>query len=383
MAPRHALAERRRACGLSQERLAELIRVDRSTIVRWESGETSPRPSLRAPLARALKMSLDDLSELLNTSEMVPAAVGAKRRDSSQVPSIGEPYVQSIYRRIESLLDLDHKMGGKQSAPLALSAFQSVYARLGRSPVEKNCERDLYAAASELAEVAGWFLYEAAEPAMARQTSHQALTLAQLSGKRDIELLVMQNLAMQEAQNGRPMEALFIAQTVLERAPLPPMVEALFRFREALIFAQIGRSSDSRRSLNMAMSIHSTGGSDSDPKWTWWVDGRQISWFQGRVESDLGNASDSVQKLHDAVALTPPEQTRSRYYHLADLMRVQASFGAWTDAARTASELEEYLGVIGSGLVHEIFRETLALATLDRSRSKDVVEMIRDGAKIR
>jgi len=59
------LAARRKATGHSQEQLAEHLRVERSTVARWEAGETVPQPWFRPRIARALRVSLDDLDELL------------------------------------------------------------------------------------------------------------------------------------------------------------------------------------------------------------------------------------------------------------------------------------------------------------------------------
>jgi DNA-binding XRE family transcriptional regulator len=58
---RTQLALRRKAVGLSQEQLAERLGVDRSTVVRWESGETLPQPWLRPKIARALQVSVAHL----------------------------------------------------------------------------------------------------------------------------------------------------------------------------------------------------------------------------------------------------------------------------------------------------------------------------------
>lgn len=62
---RHRLAQRRKMAGYSQEQLAEVLRVERSTVVRWERAETEPRPWLRPRLARALGISGDILAEML------------------------------------------------------------------------------------------------------------------------------------------------------------------------------------------------------------------------------------------------------------------------------------------------------------------------------
>jgi tetratricopeptide (TPR) repeat protein/DNA-binding XRE family transcriptional regulator len=64
-AKRRRLAQRRKALGLTQEKLAELLGVERSTVVRWERGETQPQPWLRPKLAEALRVSADRIEQLL------------------------------------------------------------------------------------------------------------------------------------------------------------------------------------------------------------------------------------------------------------------------------------------------------------------------------
>ena len=59
--------------GVSQQRLADELEVDRVTVARWESGERSPRGALRAKYAELL----GELQRaLVNTGrEAVPAGV--------------------------------------------------------------------------------------------------------------------------------------------------------------------------------------------------------------------------------------------------------------------------------------------------------------------
>ena len=66
-AKRQQLAQRRKALGLTQEALAGQLGVERTTVVRWERGETEPLPSIRPRLANALRVSADRLVELLAT----------------------------------------------------------------------------------------------------------------------------------------------------------------------------------------------------------------------------------------------------------------------------------------------------------------------------
>jgi transcriptional regulator with XRE-family HTH domain len=66
---RIALAQRRKAIGLTQERLAELLRVDTSTVRRWEAGSAEPLPWMRPRIANALKVSVEALARLLHDGD--------------------------------------------------------------------------------------------------------------------------------------------------------------------------------------------------------------------------------------------------------------------------------------------------------------------------
>ncbi|GAA3029866.1 helix-turn-helix domain-containing protein [Actinokineospora globicatena] len=59
------MAARKRA-GFTQEKFAEAVGVDRSTVGRWESGTRSPQFYQRPELADLLKISVARLVELLD-----------------------------------------------------------------------------------------------------------------------------------------------------------------------------------------------------------------------------------------------------------------------------------------------------------------------------
>lgn len=47
--------------GLSQERLANLLKVDRSIVAKWETGKSMPRAELLPKIAKILGCTVDDL----------------------------------------------------------------------------------------------------------------------------------------------------------------------------------------------------------------------------------------------------------------------------------------------------------------------------------
>lgn len=57
------LRDQRRRHGLEQVDIAERVGVKQQTVSRWENGEAIPRGRFLLPLANALEVSLDQLSE--------------------------------------------------------------------------------------------------------------------------------------------------------------------------------------------------------------------------------------------------------------------------------------------------------------------------------
>ncbi|MEU4297453.1 helix-turn-helix transcriptional regulator [Kitasatospora aureofaciens] len=93
------LIQRREAVGHTQESLAEALDVDRTTVGRWESGRGAPQPWMRPKLARALKLSVDQLADLLAAP---PAAAEAVTPSSS----VGEAAPRVPARRTDRDNDL-------------------------------------------------------------------------------------------------------------------------------------------------------------------------------------------------------------------------------------------------------------------------------------
>lgn len=64
--------QRRKALGYTQEELAGQLGCERTTVIRWERGETEPQPWLRPRIARLLKLTAEELDELLADIADVP-----------------------------------------------------------------------------------------------------------------------------------------------------------------------------------------------------------------------------------------------------------------------------------------------------------------------
>ncbi|WP_199185581.1 helix-turn-helix domain-containing protein [Streptomyces carminius] len=80
------LAERRKTLGYSQEGLAHVIGVDRTTVGRWESGKTEIQPSLRQKYAAALQLDLAELDVLVAKSPGTPPEPAGPSSDDDYGP---------------------------------------------------------------------------------------------------------------------------------------------------------------------------------------------------------------------------------------------------------------------------------------------------------
>lgn len=67
---RQRLAQRRKASGYTQEQFADALKVDRTTVQRWEKREVDPQPHQRPKIAKLLELTSRELDELLASDSL-------------------------------------------------------------------------------------------------------------------------------------------------------------------------------------------------------------------------------------------------------------------------------------------------------------------------
>ncbi|WP_372406080.1 helix-turn-helix transcriptional regulator [Streptomyces luteireticuli] len=336
---RKRLAQRRKTCGYTQESFAEALRVDRSTVQRWERGEVEPQPHQRPRVARLLQVEPEELETLLTPDTLALPALNSDR---------GDGFTLAIRGMSQSLIVLDNEMNGLPIADAAARSFKKVHRRLGEGDYDRKVEHDIQAAAAELAEVAGWALFDAEKQSAARRFNQEALFLAKLSGDRAIELLVMQNMAMQAGWVGRPREELAIARSVIERGRISPRVEAIFRVREAKGLAGSGQESESVRSFGLARSLLQDGERSSDPAWAWWVTADEIDGHQGFAFQESGQWKKGIPYLQRAARQEAGAEVGYRAISAVRLLQCFLGVHAWRDAEDLAVSIIPIIGETSS-----------------------------------
>jgi transcriptional regulator with XRE-family HTH domain len=157
------LAARRKALGYSQERLAAQLGVERSTVVRWESGETEPQPWFRPKIARALHISLEQLDDLLTESPLTESEAAGRLDFTLKHPtSVDLITVAELRHQVQQL---DERYDRVPSTSLLAEAGQCLgqVGFLGAHATSGRVRRELYAVEAEAATLMGQLVWDASQ----------------------------------------------------------------------------------------------------------------------------------------------------------------------------------------------------------------------------
>ena len=105
------LADLRKASGLSQQRLADLLKVRQSTVASWERSPNPPKGEFLAPLAKTLKVSLDTLLRV--KTDTTPAR---HRGPSSKFESMVDAVATLPRRRQQRIANLLETLIAQETA---------------------------------------------------------------------------------------------------------------------------------------------------------------------------------------------------------------------------------------------------------------------------
>lgn len=137
---RGRLVDRRKTMGLSQEKLAEAVGVDRITVVRWENGEFAPQPGQRPLLAKALAVSVEELHVLLTaadveltTTTVVKEPTAFRRLPEPALAWAGDVDRSPVGDQLSVLLGQLDALAGDEAAGLSPHRREAAYTQLVHS----------------------------------------------------------------------------------------------------------------------------------------------------------------------------------------------------------------------------------------------------------
>jgi transcriptional regulator with XRE-family HTH domain len=327
-ARRHGLVRQRRTAGFSQEGLARLLQVDRTTIARWERGDTDPHPAVRARLAEALDLPIDQLDALLadeptnlaldstdsggtvafgdtdggdlvdrraftiNTA-LAGLGIATPLRDwitSAQVPQhLGMEHMQQVSETILAFRRADAAVGGDSLCDIAIA----MHRRLTRWEREASYSRQVGEALQDclgdLEVQTGWLALDAERRVESRHYLHEAFVRARLRDDPRLEVRALQQLSML-VREANPSEALRFAEAA-QRIAAPwatPRLKTLLHLRATLAHAKAGDASGFGRELVKAKTQFDHGLHDDDPVYTGFVTENEVIAAEGLSHLAIG-----------------------------------------------------------------------------------------------
>lgn len=338
----------RKAAGLSQAQLAAQLcllsgtaTLTRNEISRWERG-------LRVPDAW-----LTSLAAVLD----VPAAelhrAAARARGEAGEPQDDHPHA-AVLRRVGWLLAHDNAHGGDHVADAAVQVWRSERAKI------KDGDKGHLRVVSELAEIAGWLLFDAARREEARAAWLESLHMARGAADFPMQWFAMDLLSMEAVESGRVGEALSLCEEITGRG-VPPRVALLTELRRSRALAAAGDHARARQAIGKARSSLEDSLNPRDPLWSWWVNDLEVTGHEAEVAlllDEPARAVSSFERTRELVEAINPTGRGALYYTTAELDAL-VRLGAWRQAEEPLLRLPPILHNVTSSRNRSRLRKTL------------------------
>ncbi|WP_055556034.1 helix-turn-helix transcriptional regulator [Streptomyces sp. NBRC 110028] len=368
---RALLAER----GLSIRATARALNYDPAYLSRVINGRQQPSKALAAGLDGLLEAEGALVS--LRAPEVRPPEPGAER------PTGVDGDIAHMRASVAHLLAHDNRYGGGVMAPAAVQVWRAEQRKLDRGAVPERARAGYLSAVAELAEIAGWLLFDSGRWDASRTAFLESHLLARQAGDRTMEWFALDMLAMHDVQTGRAGEALRIADELLTRPHVPPRIALLARVRRGRALAQVG---DHRRALTELEGARA-GLEDSisprDPAWAWWVNDSEITGHEGEALLAAGEARTAIPKMRRALELASapfPEGRGTLYYSVA-LLSAYAAAHAWREGEATLVSINALLETVTSVRSRDRLHTTLRVMAHRPHVPPSLLDLMRHTAK--
>lgn len=388
---RRRLRARREELGFSQEALARAIGTETSTVRRWESGSTSPQPLLRRRLAKALDVSPESLTELLQDEDPRPEPQGRggdmKRRTFlAGIPLLATVLTPNSLGAMEiEVTQLWSFYQGSRYQPVVdrmpvLLAQLHAHLISGPEAERRRCENAL-ALAYQLSATALTKLGHR-DPALG------ALDHAVVAAERGENLVVASSVKRSKAHTllafGLPsVAAELVEETITELAsaainesPNSVSVLGTLHLVGAIAAAQEGDSRRAQVSLAAAESAASRLGRDANCLWTAFGPSN-VAIHRVVADIELGRPQDAIASAPSIDARSLPSERRAR--HSIEVARAHSMLGQIDEAAGILLEAETTAAEQVRN--HRLSRQLVA-SWLEQPRRREAVSSLAERMQI-
>jgi DNA-binding XRE family transcriptional regulator len=345
------LVKRRKTLGHTQEDLASLVGVDRTTVIRWERVETDPQPWLRRKLAAALRVSVDELTELLETVTDAPGRTDrytlcssvplnfskmsgsvslveefsahdlASRRQLLERLSVlnsaallrpirqwvaslpvtgGDPIAFDDLDELRKAVTLFRRWDASGVGGLKRKAVVGQLNAVAESVHETNdikIRSGLLPIMAELAQLAGWMAYDHGMPGAAQRYYLLALHACRESGPSAFPLgaKVIGDMAQLSTSLGNYDDSLDLTRAALYALPrTEKLVRSELLGLESRAYAQLGsrEATDAVRSIEACVEVWHEAGGEPAPDWLHYMDQAEVDCLAANAYTQLALQAD-------------------------------------------------------------------------------------------
>lgn len=356
---RHGFVRRRRAVGFTQESLAEAMGVERSTVARWETGKALPQPYMRPKLAAVLQVGLQELSDLLTSTEDVEAVGTERTRYAMRHPSrVDLAAVAQLREGMQTLTDRYDRMPSASLLAQAGQHVSQVAFLAGEAPAGR-VQREMRVLQADSALFMGQLVWDASQRrdhTTARSFYTQSLDVGRHLRSPTAEghaLLRTCYVALYGADDYR--EGLDLAlETARTTRHTSHALTGLAMLHAAEAHAFLGEERECERALSGAEK-HLTHADGTDTGYEL-LSPTHFGRMAGSCYLSLGDHRRAQQHLEDT-ATQMQERRKSRAIVLGNLVLSRIRAGELDAALTTFAEtVDELHGTRGGGGMNLIFR---------------------------
>ena len=367
---RRRLVQRRKAMGYTQESIAEKVQVDRSTIVRWERGETDPLPWLRIRIANALDLSLESLDALLHDTVAEP--MDHKRASIGKDTQVNE----RVLAFMQATRAADRQVGGGHLYA-AVASFLSEHPRPGSTRTSRE-HAESHAAVASLSEMAGWMALESAAPGTANE--HLELASRYAADSNDHQLLAQtyasrSHLALQRGNAAAGVAFADRGLGQLRTGPRYGRLASRLLVIRARALATSGRPVEAARSLAEAEEAFDQPGSPVSA-WLSPYDTTSFAIDAARHFRTVGDLAETQRRLESVLAGTTHDRVRSRTMAEMMLATVRLARDEIDEACTLISTALRRMTALASAVLVDQLRHALLLLEAHVQQSGQVRALV-------
>ena len=346
--------QRRRTVGYTQDELAARLGVERTTVGRWEAGDTEPQPWQRPRIAEFLKVTLDELDELLVAVTVVPdrgdgftlvssvpvdfslspshtvqvmegfsghdlisrrqvlaemalltgpALVRPVRQWVADVPPIPlqPPYpvepdeIEEVARAVQLFRRWDDSGAGGLRRKAVVGQLNAVTETLREQP-PLAVQRRLFGIGAELAQLSGWMAYEQGLYGLAQRYYLLALHACREAGATPFGARVISCMAKLANALGNYDDSLELVRAALCGLPRSggEMVRSELLGVESRAYAELGsrESANAIRAAEACVEVYGEGAAEPAPDWMYYFDAAEADCLAANTYIELALKAD-------------------------------------------------------------------------------------------